>query len=225
MTVWVTRDESPDGPLSAALRRRGLDVILEPLIERRVVADPAELLAGLTGDDWLVLTSPFAIEVVANTPAARAPHVAVVGEASHKIALDKGLRVDMIGADGHGQTLFAELARAVTGGVVCYPRSAQAKKPSGWEGVELWSPVLYDTLPREFDRSVVGRVQMAAVASPSAVRALGDVDVPLASIGRTTSAAIVESGRKPAVEALYPTFDELAQAISDYFNSSRNQRA
>lgn len=225
MIVWVTREEPPDGPLSTALRERGLAVILEPVIERKVVADPAALLAGLSAEDWLILTSPFAIDAVADVPAARIPQVAVVGESSRVRARAAGLRVELVGADGHGDTLFARLREVVQSGVVCYPRSARAKTPSAWPGIELRSPVLYDTQPCGFDRGVAERVDLVAVASPSAVKALGAIDLPLASIGRATSAAIRATGREPAVEAPYPTFDNLAAAIANYASDCRHHRA
>lgn len=225
MRVWVTRDESADGPLCTALRALGLDIVLEPVVERRVVADPAALLAGLSADDWLILTSPYAIDAVANVPAARVPQVAVVGESSRERALAAGMRVALVGEDGHGATMFDALHARVTRGVVCYPRSAQAKSPEAWGAVELRSPVLYDTLPRTFDATAVRDVDIAVVASPSAVRAIGDLAVPLASIGRVTTAAIERTGRTPVVEAPYPTFEQLAQAVADYLRSSRHQRA
>ena len=61
MNVWVTRDEKSDGPLSSALRSAGLGVILEPVLERRVVTDAADVIARLGPDDWLVLTSVYAV--------------------------------------------------------------------------------------------------------------------------------------------------------------------
>ena len=79
MIVWVTRDESADGPLCAALRARGLEVLLEPVLERRIVADPAELVRGLGSDDWLILTSVYAIEAVGAAAGAKVPQTAVVG--------------------------------------------------------------------------------------------------------------------------------------------------
>ncbi len=62
MRVWVTRDEKPDGPLSAALWEAGLSVVHEPVLERRVVNDAHEAITKLGPDDWLVLTSVYAIE-------------------------------------------------------------------------------------------------------------------------------------------------------------------
>jgi uroporphyrinogen-III synthase len=96
----------------------------------------------------------------------------------------------------------------------------------------LRSPILYETVPRAFNRAAVRRVAIAAVASPSAVDALAAafavtppaggstadaVDylaMPLASIGRTTSDAIHRHGREPAIEAAYPSFERLAEAIA-----------
>ncbi len=224
MTVWVTRDETEDGPLSTALRERGVAVLLEPVVERRTVADPAALISGLRPDDWLVLTSPYAIDAVAAVPAARTPQVAVVGESSRAMAEAAGLRVALVAASGLGSTLFEQLRQTVSTGVVCYPRSAKARPPEPWPAIELRTPVLYDTTPRDFERSVAQRVALAAVASPSAVKALGDLDVPLASIGKTTTAAIRATGREPVTESPYPTFENLAQAIADYLNQNQHRK-
>lgn len=225
MTVWVTREEAEDGPLTTALRARGLNVLLEPVLERRLVADPAGLIAGLGRDDWLVLTSPYAIEAVGHLPAAKVPQVAVVGEPSRRLAEKYGLRVVMVGEDGHGRTLFDEMRRTIRQSVVCYPRSARADVPEEWPDVQLRAPVLYDTVPRTYDRTVAQRAVIAAVASPSAVDALGDIAIPLASIGRTTSAAIRRHGLEPVVEAASPGFEPLAEAIANYLSDSRHQRA
>jgi uroporphyrinogen-III synthase len=219
--VWVTREEGADGPLCTALRAHGLAVELEPVLARRVVADPAALVAGLTPEDWLVLTSTFAIAALREVPAARTPLVAVVGEASRRRAAELGFRVGLVAADGHGDTLFAELRTRVDRGVVCYPRSSLAKAPAAWGQVELRAPVLYETVARGFDRTAAQRCAIAAVASPSAVAALRGIDIPLASIGRATSAAICQQRRTPAVEAPYPSFDDLAAAIATYAEQPR----
>lgn len=224
MKVWVTRDEPDDGPLSTALRTRGLEVILEPVVQQRTVAEAADLLNELGSDDWLVLTSPYAIKAAA-CDAARVPRVAVVGESSRKLAEERGLRVDLVSPDGYGKRLFEELRARARGCKVCYLRSTLAKVPEAWPSVELRCPVLYETVSRDFDRGVIQRVDVAAVASPSAVRAIGPVDLPLASIGRTTSAAVRELGGEPWLEAATPNFESLAAAIAAQKGDSRHQRA
>jgi uroporphyrinogen-III synthase len=209
----VTRDESRDGPLSTALRAHGLQPVLEPVLERRVVADPNEIIEQLGPDDWLVLTSPYAIEAAA-CDAARVPRVAVVAEPSRRVAEALGLRVELVSKGGDGKSLFAELREKATSGTVCYPRSALAASPEPWPGVELRCPVLYETTTRAFDRTVIERVDVVSVASPSAVRAVGPVDLPFASIGATTSAALRELGLEPWVEAPTPSFESLAAVIA-----------
>ncbi|MBN2563776.1 MAG: uroporphyrinogen-III synthase [Phycisphaerae bacterium] len=215
MKVWVTRDEPPDGPLSTALRGAGLDVVLEPVIEKRVVGDPSEAIRRLGPNDWLVLTSPYAIEAVVALvgDAARIPRVAVVAEPSRRAAEDRGLRVELVGPGGTGKSLFRELRAEATRGKVCYPRSSLAAVPEPWPGVELDCPVLYETCTRAFSPDVVTQVDVLSVASPSAVRAVGPLDLPFASIGPTTSAAIREIGREPWVESPSPSFESLASAI------------
>lgn len=219
MKVWVPRDEPPDGPLSTALRARGFTVILEPVVQRQLRASPAEILVGLTANDWLVLTSPFAIEAVADVAEARVPRVAVVGESSRQLAAHVGLRVELVGPDGHGNTMFAQLRTLARDCVVCYPRSALAREPESWPTIKLRCPVLYDTVTRPFDRERVKSAEIVAVAARSQVRAIDDLDIPMASIGRATSAAIRATGREPVVEAAYPTFDNLAAAIATHLTT------
>lgn len=214
MNVWVTRDEPDDGPLSSALRAHGLVPVLEPVIEKRLVCEPADALGTLGPDDWLVLTSPFAIEAVEACAAARIPRVAVVGVPSARLAEGLGLRVELTSPEGYGAGMFDELRKLARRGKVCYPRSSRASAPEAWPGVELESPVLYETSTRTFARAVVQRVDVVAVASPSAVRAVGRVPRPFASIGRVTSAAVRELGCEPWVEADPPSFEALAAAIA-----------
>lgn len=227
MRVWVTRDEPDDGPLSTALRANGLVTVLEPVLERHVVAGATEAIAQLGPDDWLVLTSPYAIETVAAIAgeAARVPQVAVVAEPSRRTAEALGMRVELVSTAGDGKSLFKELRAKVTSGQVCYPRSSLAVVPESWHGVRMHCPVLYETSARTFDRDVFGCVDVVSVASPSAVRAVGPVDLPFASIGPTTSVAIRQIGRQPWVEAPAPSFDSLAAAIAAQANDSRHHRA
>jgi uroporphyrinogen-III synthase len=255
MKVWVTRDEGPDGPLSTALRAVGLTVIHEPVLERRIVDDAEDAISQLGPHDWLVLTSPYAVEAVAQE-AARVPRVAVVSEPSRLAAEARGLRVELVGSEGGAKALFEELRKQTTGGIVCYPRSSLASPPKPWGGVQLLSPVLYETVPRDFDRGVIARVDVVSATSPSAVDAIrappaswlaasklarqasagcvnSDVHpdgapqrgLRFASIGPTTSAALRKIGIEPWLEAPQRSFGSLAQAIAAQASDSRHQRA
>lgn len=217
--VWVTRDEPRDGPLCAALAHHGLTPLWEPVLQKTLCAQPADLIRDLAPNDWLVLTSPFAIDAFADVADARALCVAVVGEPSAERARGLGLRVALVGSDGHGATLFRALRERVTSGRVCYPRSALADPPTAWGGVTLSAPVLYDTAPRAIDAAVADRADVISVTSPSAVAAL-EAALPrfsrfrYASIGRTTSAALQDRGVTPWVQADAPSLDGLAAAIA-----------
>lgn len=219
LRIWVTRDEDKDGALCAALQACDLTPVLEPVLERRVLADALDILAELGADDWLVLTSPYAITAAAQSPHARVPRVALVGEPSRKIAESHGLRVELVSQSASGKSLFAELHGIATAGRVVYLRSSLTREPKPWGKVSLDSPVLYETVTREFDRSVIDRVDGVAVASPSAVSAIGPLDLPFASIGPTTTAALKRLGIDPWVEAPTPSFDALASVIAEAHGS------
>ena len=214
--VWVTRDEGAEGPLCAALRRAGLEPVYEPVIERRVTGDVEREIAALGPNDWLVLTSAFAVRAI---PAQRVRcRVAVVGEASRAEASAGGLRVALVSPDGTGAGLWRALAGQLAGAHrVCYPRSSRAEGPVNLEGVEVSSPVLYHTAVRAVDAARVVGVSVAAVASPSAVAGVLAVlpHVKCASIGPTTSAALRASGMEPWVEASEPSFEAMARAIAE----------
>ncbi len=218
--VWVTRDEKEDGPLCSALRACAVLPILEPVLERVVIADVAPDLQILGPEDWLVLTSVFAIE---NVPVdlARIPKVAVVGEVSETAAKKRGLRVELVSRKKTGWSLFAELqARAVERQVI-YPRSALAKVPTNMDSAAGFSaPILYETRPRDFDASFLDEIGMIALTSASAARTLdariklAALEIPLASIGPTTTAAIEECHGQVWIQPLTPSLKELANAIA-----------
>ncbi len=223
MKVWVTRDEPLGGPLSTALRAAGLDVVNEPVKARSVLTDAHDDIAALTAGDWLVLTSVFAIEAVA-ADVATVPQVAVLGDASRRAAEARGFRVVLV-SGGDAMSLFDELFSRPPRTTICYPRSSQAKLPDVPPGVNLVSPVLYETVPLPFRRSVLEEADLVAVTSPSAVRAIGRVDLPFASIGQSTSATLRELGTTAWIEAPRPSFKSLARAIAAQVNASRHHRA
>jgi uroporphyrinogen-III synthase len=213
--IWVTRDEEPGGELASALRAAGLEPILEPVLERRIVGDASETLRALGHRDWLVLTSPFAIGAIA-PPLVRC-RVAVVGEASRRAAESRGLRVDLTSPDGTGEGLWRALRECTPNGArIFYPRSALARPREGWTGVEVSSPILYDTVPRPFDPSIAGRTDAVSLTSPSAVRAIATLpDLPrCASIGPTTSASLRAAGLRVWVESPNPDFRTFAQVLA-----------
>ncbi|MCH7790986.1 MAG: uroporphyrinogen-III synthase [Planctomycetes bacterium] len=227
MRVWVTRDEPADGPLSAALRDAEQDVIHAPVVRRTLVGDPRELLAGMREGDWLVMTSPFAIEAIP-ADVARRGRIAVVGGPSREAAERRGLMVAFTPSEPTGACLLRELAQKIVSGKssarIWYPRSAAASEPDLPETVTCISPVLYDTDAIAYDESLVAEAEMIAFASPSAVRGVREIAAKTASIGPTTTAALAVHGVNPDVIAPTPSFAALARAIQEA-DTSRHQRA
>jgi uroporphyrinogen-III synthase len=227
MRVWVTRDEDDAGPLSMALRGEGLQPIVEPVVRRRKIDDAGEPLRELGADDWLVVTSAFAVECLA-ADLARVPRVAAIGAATADAARRRGMRVELVAQTPTVQSLFAELLPRVEKHrtTVCYPRSSvAAATPPMPAPVRVLSPVVYETSPVGFDRGIVDRVDCMAVTSASAVRAIGATKLRAASIGRATSRALRDMGMCPWLESPRATFDALARAIADQARDSRNHRA
>ncbi|MFQ5495414.1 MAG: uroporphyrinogen-III synthase [Phycisphaerae bacterium] len=218
MNVWVTRDETADGPLCRALRGHGLTPVAVPVLRRRVVSDLHDELRQLEPSDWLVFTSAFAAEALRSDTATHC-RVAVVGQATRTAAERSGWRVTLVGRGPGAEGLFAELRTRVTSGTVLYARSSRANVPEAWDGVRLLCPVCYDIVTCEFDRRLIETVEAVALASPSAAAAIADAGVDLselrlASIGPTTSAALRRLGVEPWVQADDTTLESLAAAIA-----------
>ena len=226
LRVWVTRDEPAGGPLCQALEAAGLTAIHEPVLQRSVVGDARAEIEQLGPDDWLVLTSPFAVRTIDAEAARRSgAKIAVVGPSTGAEVEQRGLNVDLMGP-GEGSGLFEMLAVWAQGRTLCYPRSSLVDPPKLPDDIIVISPVIYENAARDFDRSVLERVDVVAVASASAVRVIGRIDAPYASIGPATSRAIRELGQEPWTQAVEPSFEALARAIIDQSSAdSARQRA
>ncbi len=226
MRVWVTRDEERDGPLCVALRSVGLHDVWQPVLQRQVsdIFD-ISLVNSLGKEDWLVLTSPFAIECVARLTQHRIPRVAVVGKVSQQLATALGFRVAIVSKEGTSTSLFADIKQHIQSAKICYPRSSQAKPLCRWSNAEVNCPVLYETTPRDVNPLVTEKIDIIAIASASAARAVGLINLPYASIGPSTTSTLRDMGIKPAVEASDRSFSSLAVAIANYAKDSRQDRA
>jgi uroporphyrinogen-III synthase len=214
--VWVTRDEGPDGPLSRELRAAGRIPVTEPVLEVVALMGPDDFVAPLSDlarQDWVVLTSARAVAALPRV-ATRA-RVGVVGPATRKAAEALGLEISLESKDGTGAGLWKEIdRRAVRGARIFFPRSDIAEVPR-LRGVQMSAPPVYGTRARDFDESVASRVDAAAFASPSAVRAaehvLRERQLITLSIGPTTSDALLALRVRDVREARSATFTALAR--------------
>ena len=220
--VVVTRDEGPDGPLTALLEARGLPVLHWPTIRIAPPADTGPLdraLGSLAGFDWVVFTSPRSVGALEER-GARLPEgvrVAAVGASTASSLTAAGWPVDLVPDTQTGEALLAELRAAGVGpgARVFLPASGIAREtvPAGLReaGAEVVQVDAYTTEPAPLDRTGCraaleeGRAAVLTFTSPSTADnlavALGPTVLALAreravavAIGPTTAAAVRELG-------------------------------
>ena len=238
LRVAVTRDESADGPLAEALRRRGMEPVSCAVVAEATPIDPAALALAareLESYDWLVVASTRAVTALI--------------EARGGMALPAGLRSAAVGAKSaaalaeHGAVapLTAEVAGAAaliealrdadawSGRRVLLPRAAEGGTELGDAlrrlGAEVTDVAAYRTVARPSAEIVsewaAADADAVVVASPSAARALvGAVGrdglralEPVVAIGSTTAMALVALG----VMAVVPPradFESVAELLS-----------
>jgi len=195
--IVVTRTVAQSGELFEALRARGAEPVLIPLIRIVPVEDYGPLdaaLSRLRSGDWIVLTSQNAVAPVAQRGrmlrdesfgAAEGIQVAAVGPASENAARAAGLTVDYVAKSHDGVSLAHELGERLRGRRVLLPRSdlAGAELPAAVQryGAEAMEVVAYCTEQvHEYERELKalvaeGGVDAIICFSPSAVHSLARV--------------------------------------------------
>jgi uroporphyrinogen-III synthase len=223
--VVVTRAESANGPLSSQLRDLGLQVLLWPAVSVAVAETGPleEALRTLSGFDWIVFASRYAVAAVTER-VAKAPvglRVAAVGQATAQVLRQRGWPVDLVPEDANAAALVSAFATlAIKDTKVLFPASSRALPTIAAGLTQLGARVVqveaYRTEPASLDveecRSWIEREGIGAVtfASPSAVieleRALGKdyfgrllSGTKVVAIGSTTARELEERGRSPVV--------------------------
>lgn len=111
-TVVVTRAEGDKGPLGAAFETEGAHVLRIPTVEVGPPGDAdglTDALERIDGYDWIVFTSPRAVEAVAGrgVRGRERLRVAVVGPSTAESAAAAGFVPTVVG-DGQGAEALAE---------------------------------------------------------------------------------------------------------------------
>lgn len=176
-------------------------MVVRPLIEIEVVeTGPIEL----KGYDWLVLTSATGARELRRRARGRPARVAAIGAATAEAWGD----VDLVPAVSTQEGLLAELPRPA--GRVLFAGAEGARSLLAEElGAEVVS--LYRT--RALSPAIEG--DLAVVASPSAARALADVNraIAVVTIGPETTAAATAAGLEVLREAATADIDGLIRAV------------
>ncbi len=192
--IVITRAPEQSNSLAKALRARGADPIVLPLIRIVALEDYAKLdgaLGQLRAGDWIFLTSQNAVSPVAQRgrrlrgdffSAAAGIQVAAVGTATQRAAGEAGLTVHHIAKSHDGVSLAEELREPLRGRRVLLPRSniagPELRELIGRYGGEAMDVPAYRTEPcREHDNELKalveqGEADVIVCFSPSAVRSL-----------------------------------------------------
>jgi uroporphyrinogen-III synthase len=242
--VVVTRDDGEAAVLGRALRERGATVFHWPAVRTASAADPAPLVSALgrlSSFDWVVFTSPRAVDAVAERRDTLPPNlcVAVVGRATAAAGRARGWRIDLVPDSQTAEALVDAMTAANVGaGVrVLFPASEIAgstlEEGLGAAGAEVVRITAYRTVPVPVDRAActnalsTNAVQVISFASPSAVNGLvhglGDrlfseaaTRTVMAAIGPTTTAALRSVGARTIIEAQDHSLTGLADRIAEW---------
>lgn len=158
----------------------------------------------LDGYDWLVLTSAAGAQELKRRARGKAARVAAVGSATARVWGE----VDLVPRIASQEGLLAEIPRPA--GRVLFA-GAEGARPLLAEELGADVVVLYRT--RTLSPEIEG--DLAVVASPSAARALAEVNpaIPVVSIGPETTAAARAAGLAVAREAATADIAGLVQAV------------
>lgn len=207
MKALITRPETDAAPVADALRARGIEPVLAPMLRIEPIAGAAtELVGALAGVQAVLFTSANGVRIYAEATSRRELPAYCVGEASAAAARIAGFRA-VYSADGDVDDLAALVAaRAAPGhGALLHAAGAETAgdlaATLGAEGFTVRRIVLY-------------RAQPATALPPDVAAALecGKIDIGLFFSPRTAltfvrlahAAGIVESGRAMTALALSP---------------------
>lgn len=214
MRAIVTRSREQAGPLVAALRARGFEPVLCPLIDTEPIGDgPIEV----GGYDWVIVTSANGAAELVRRHSGRLPKVAAVGDATASALAERGIAVDFVPSEASQEGLLAE-----------FPQPVGRALFVGAEGART---LLAARLPAEF-RPVYRTIELAPalpegdvvlLASASAARAWGRLGsrLPVISIGPQTTAAARAVGLDVVAEANTRDADGLVDSAAAWRDSSR----
>lgn len=237
MRILLTRSQRGCAQWAAQVRVRGGIPVSFPCIGRVAVAASSptatQLRVSIDKADWLALTSPFGTEIVARLLGGRLPDrvaVAVVGPATALIAQREFGRVDLRAAGGTGAALAEELLRRLPMRAEAGLRVVIAAAEGGRRDLErLLEPrgvtverfAVYRTEPGralESRERFASEIDVVLVASPSAViglqaRAEIAPQIPIVTIGPTTTAAVRAAGMQVAAQAENRSLEAMLEAI------------
>ncbi|MDO5677412.1 MAG: hydroxymethylbilane synthase [Propionibacteriaceae bacterium] len=224
LRVLVPRVDA--GSLVGSLRSAGAEVVAEP-VQRRVTLQPG---GSLSGADWVALTSPATVDVLAELglEIPEGARVAAVGEATAEAARQRGISVDLIPV---GPSSAATLVEAWPDGIgrVVVPGSALSSnvladglRAKGYD-VHLIPVYTMEPLPDVPEKLAEeyrqGLFDAVVILSGSMARAVDSLlgwpeGIRVVAFGPPSAAALRALGVEVAAEAATQDAEGLIRAIS-----------
>ncbi len=240
-TVVVTRPLDQAEDLARPLAELGANVLVQPAIEIRPVADPSLLqlaIDRLNEFDWLVFSSTNGVrhffdqlfETGRDARALGTLKIAAVGPGTAAELARFHLRPDLVPNEYRAESLATSLEGQATGKRFLLVRASRGREVLAQElsdaGGLVEQVIAYDSLdieqpdPQIVSKLAAGQIQWMTVTSSaiarSLVRLFGESlrNTKLASISPITSATLRELGYEPAVEATEYTMAGVVAAIA-----------
>jgi uroporphyrinogen-III synthase len=216
MRVIVTRPCAQAEPLAAALRARGFEPVLCPVIEVEPTDDEP---IDVRGYDWVIVTSANGAAELARRADARPARIAAVGEATAAALADHGLRADFVPEVASQDGLLAEFPRPV--GRALFVGAEGARRTLAQRLPAEFRPV-YRTRPTRVSRLPAG--DLVLLASASAARAWGALGsrAPAITIGPQTTKAARAAGVDVVGEAKTQSVGGLVDSAAAWRALSRS---
>ncbi len=222
LRVAVTTTADTADRIADLVRTERLQPVMLPCI--CIVAAPPEalrLFRSAAGDaDWIVVTSPRAVQVTWPEGGMPSVPVAAVGPAAASAATRAGGRVEVTGKTGAGG-LLDTLRPLLSGKRVAFPHAhgADPATNAGLQaaGADVMAESVYETTPIAPGDDHVDAV---IFGSPSAVegwsRSRRLDRLVVAAMGATTATALIDRGHPPHVIPDRPSVENLVTALTHY---------
>lgn len=244
--VLVPRPLEQAARTARAIRDRGAEPVVIPLIEIHPPPDPAALLAAARDAgsyDWVLFTSANGVErffaalrgLGLDARAFRAARIAVIGPRTADALERFGVRADLVAKEYVGEALARDLLQAGVPRRVLLARALVARDvlPAllREQGTHVDVVPAYETKPAAGDRLVesftTGGIDIVLLTSSSTVSALANAlgahaaehlrNVCVASIGPITSESARELGIRVDVSATTHTVAGLLDVLDAHF--------
>jgi uroporphyrinogen-III synthase len=216
MRVIVTRPSRQAEPVAAALRSRGFEAVLFPLIEIEPIDDGPIDLAGY---DWVIVTSVNGAHELARRRHGALPRVAAIGDATEAALAEHGITVGFVPSVASQEGLVDEFPRPVGRALFVGAETARTllaeELPADFRAV-------YRT--RELPQTQAPAGDLVLLASPSAARAWAKLgsSLPAVTVGPQTTAAARAAGIDVVAEAKAQNARGLVDSAAAWRASSRS---